>query len=435
MYNMPPMPNAKDYEAEILSSVFVSDHVLPTAIGIVGPEDFYDTAHAKIYAAMIELFNRNEPVDALTVGDLLKIRGKLDEVGGYPYLARLNGELPVAANMAHYCKAVKNKAVLRKMAVAGWKIAESACMPDADPVEIRAMADAEIMVPEEDKDHALLNAGALADEVLQQAMNERAIRRGLITPWAQFNRLTKGLQPQNLIIVAARPGVGKSSWAINLSECIAASGRPVAFFSLEMSSHEVVRRILAGRTGIPALEILDGGLAEHDKASLKAAFQHIKSWPLSIDDGGGLSVPMIRAKAKKIKAQHGLALVIVDYVQLLKTPKADRRDLEIGLATKELKYLAKELDVPVVALAQINRQAEQQNRRPRLSDLRESGSLEQDTDVVCFLHPEQVFEPGQPRPVTQNILMDVAKHRNGQPDIIEMQFHGPTTTYSERARS
>ncbi len=417
-------------EESIISSILLggscSDKCLGIAIERLETSDFYSIQAATVFEAAKGLFSRGIPVDIITASDALRESGNLEKVGGLLGLGRFLEEIPAAQNFPHYCDVVKRLSDKRRFWAEAHKIAALCVEVDSDPVEIKEAVDAAFVLSREHVDSKTFNAGDLSHEVLKQAGDPAKANRGLFTPWANFNYLTKGLQPQNLVILAARPGFGKSALAINLTEALVAAGKPVAFFSLEMSGPEIIRRIMSARTGLSASRILDGGLHLADLEALGDVTAFLQNAPLYIEDQGGLSVPLIRAKAKRIKAQHGLSLIVVDYLQLVRGPKAERRDLVLSQISAGLKELAKELDIPVLALAQLNRANEKENRRPRLSDLRESGSLEQDADLVAFLHREN--DNGDQAKPTDLIL---AKHRNGKTGLVKMLFHGKTTTFEE----
>ena len=425
------LPHNREAEESVICSLILggptSDRLAGVAAETLSGEDFYEFKMGIIFDSVMRLFAAGVPADIVTVGQDLRKHGQIERVGGLPELGRLMEWVPVSINFPHHCQVLKKFSELRRYWAAAQKISQLCLDPNVEPIEVKEAADAAFVLPEREGAATGFNVGALANEVAEQTFDPKQKNRGLRTPWAKFNTYTNGLQPQNLVILAARPSVGKSALAINLAEAVSCSGRPVAFFSLEMSGCEVARRILASRIGVSATDILAGDLNEVKAEGLKGAATLFSKVPLYIEDQGNLSVPLIRAKSMRIKAEHGLSLVVVDYLQMVSVPKGERRDLDVSMITRGLKQLAKELDVPVLALSQLNRKIEgREKKQPMLSDLRESGAIENDADAVIFLYRQD-----DERGAYRHVGLDIAKYRNGEPQTINMLFEGKTTTFTE----
>lgn len=381
--------------------------------------DFYRPAHALIYDAILDMYGRGEPVDPITLAAELQKSGSLDRIGGAPYLHTLVQSVPTAANAAYYAGIVRERAVFRGLTEAGTRITQWGYACEGDPAETADRAQAELfaVVEEGTKGDPL----SLADTALDglAALEERAMQgaglRGLGTGFVDLDSVTSGLMPGQMVIVAARPSLGKSTFALDIARNVSIKEKiPSAFFSLEMSRQELTDRTFSAEAGIAFHHVKSGEMTDEDWDRLARRMPDIQSAPLFIDDTEDMTVMEIRAKARKLKQRHGIKLVVIDYVQLLRHGgrQAENRQQEVTEISRNIKLMAKELGVPVIALCQLNRGPEQRtDKKPQVSDLRESGSLEQDADIVILIHREDAYEADSPRAGETDLIL--AKHRGG----------------------
>jgi replicative DNA helicase len=413
-----------------------------------GPDVFYDLRHRTLYETMVEMFDRKEAVDTITLSQTLKDRGQLESAGGRPYLASMPDAVPSAANLNYYVEIVREKHLLRRMISACTEVVgrayEHQGEVDAllDQVERDILKIGQERVTGRDADIKTLVAGAI-DQIEKFHQNQGALS-GLGTGFPDFDRMTRGLHPGEMIVIAARPGLGKTSLAMNIAEAVAIEQkRPVGVFSLEMTAESLVLRMLCSRARVNLRDVTGGFLAERDFPRLAAASAALGKAPLFIDDTPGLSILQLRAKARRMHQQHGIALFVIDYLQLLHSDnrKAENRQQEIADISGGAKALAKELGVPVIALAQLNREIEKRERgaKPRLADLRESGAIEQDADLVGLLYlnapdgsavEEALNSAADALPV--NLL--IAKQRNGPTGDVALTFLKPYTRFESAAK-
>jgi replicative DNA helicase len=428
LYGIPPQNT--EAEAALLSAILIDDRVLNEVAELLAPSDFYRSAHQKILSAMIELSENQEPIDLVTLTNRLRDKGELDNVGGAVYLAQLIDAVPLAINAGHYAKIVHDKAVLRRLIEKGYAIVKS-CFTDQESVdELIDYAERCIFEISERKIkptfHEVKNLLKGGFEALEIREKNKGMPTGVPTGFTKLDRLTSGLQNSDLIILAARPSMGKTAFALNVARNAAVEANiPVAFFSLEMAKEQLVMRLLCAESKINSASIRDGFITPRDWEILHKSGCTLHAAPIYIDDSPDNSTLTIRAKSRRLKMEKGLGLVIIDYLQLMKVTRAtERRDLDISEISRALKGLAKELEIPVVALSQLNRQLERRDdKRPRLSDLRESGSLEQDADVVAFIHREEVFKKMEDRIAYEGKAeLIVAKQRNGPTDSVPLAF-------------
>jgi replicative DNA helicase len=421
----------QDVEAEqsVLGAMMMSKDAIADVVEILRGADFYRPAHEQIYNAITDLYGRGQPVDPLMVADLLGKRGELLKIGGADYLHTLIASVTVAANAGYYAAIVREKAVLRRLVEASIRIGQMSYAAEGDVDDIVDRAQAEVYS---------VTAGKLSEdykalsELMQPTLDEmEAISSrsgklaGVPTGFADLDDLTNGLHPGQLIICAARPGVGKSTLALDVARSASIKhGLTSVIFSLEMSQIEITMRLLAAEASIPLSNIRGGRMSDDDWARVAAKMGQISEAPMFIDDSPNLTMMEIRAKARRLKQRHDLKLVVVDYIQLMTSgKKVESRQLEVSEFSRQLKLLAKELDVPVVALSQLNRGPEQRNdKRPMLADLRESGSLEQDADLVILLNRPDLYDKDSERAGEADF--DVAKHRNGPTKMITVAFQG-----------
>jgi len=437
-YNLPP----QNIEAEesIISAILVDNNTLLDVIEILAPEDFYRTAHQKIYAAITDLFDKTEPIDLVTLANRLKEKGQLEEIGSASHLAHLVDTVPLAVNAQHYAKIVHDKASLRRLIEKANAIVKR-CFEERgnadDVIDFAESAVFEISEKKAQQAFSPLSKLILGNiETLEENQGNRSLVTGVPTGFSHLDNLTSGLQNSDLIILAARPSMGKTALALNMARNAAVdAGIPVAIFSLEMSKEQLSLRMLCSEARIDSSRLRGGFFSMEDWHRLTDAAGVLSEAPIYIDDSPSLSAMEIRAKARRLKMDKNIGLIIIDYLQLMQgRVGAERRDLEISEISRSLKALAKELELPVMALSQLNRMLEQRtDKRPRLSDLRESGALEQDADVVAFIYRDEVYnkEEDNPNRGTAEILL--SKQRNGPTGDIHLAFLNSFTRFENLA--
>ena len=440
----------QDLEAEMatLGGMLLSKEAITDVIEVLRGSEFYKPAHESIYDAVVEVYNRSEPADPLIVADELAKRGELERVGGAPYLASLMATVPTAANAAYYARIVREKALMRGLVQAGTRITQLGYSTDAgDIAELVTLAEAEVysVAHSEGEKEDYVPVGELLNEANLQIeagqAREHGQMTGVPTGFVELDELTGGLHPGQMIIVAARPAMGKSTLAVDFCRSASihshgADGKliPSCYFSLEMGRMELMMRILAAESGVELTKLRGGRqMNDRDWKDVAVAYNPVSEAPMFIDDSPHLTMPEIRSKALRLKQQHGLGLLVIDYLQLMSSGKrVESRQQEVSEFSRSLKLLAKELDVPVVAVAQLNRGPEQRTgNKPQMSDLRESGSLEQDADIIMLLHRPEYYQPEE-RAGEADII--VAKHRNGQTRTIPVAFQGHLSRFANMAR-
>ena len=431
-------PQNLEAEESVLGSMMLSAEAIADVVEILDIEDFYRSANAKIYSTLRGLYARGEPVDIITGIEALRADGLLDEVGGQLYLRDLVDQVPTPASAGHYAQIVARSALRRRLISAAADIMDLAYASTQDADVVADSAEQRIYDVARREDHEDV---AVLRELVNQAMvdlesiqNRDSAFTGLPTGFVDLDNLMSGLQPGNLIVIAARPGIGKSSLAMNMARNIAVEGAPVAMFSLEMSRMEIGMRLLCAEARVPWDRIRNKRVGPDDWQRVVHAAEILHDAPLSIVDSGNVNIVDIRAKARRMRTgNQGLSLIIVDYLQLMTSPNArrpDSRQQEVAEISRNLKLLAKELHVPVVALSQLNRNPEARaDKRPQLSDLRESGAIEQDSDVVMFIHRDDA-DPEKKK----HAELIVAKHRNGPTDTIRLSFEPSLTQFRNAAR-
>ena len=438
LLNVPPQHI--EAEESLLSAILVDNTALLEVVETLAPSDFYRTAHQKIFAAMSDLFNRGEPVDVVTLNNNLKEKGQLEAVGGPVYLARLLDAVPLAVNAQHYARIVHDKAVLRRLIEKANAITKRCFQEQGGADDIIDFAEASIFeVTEKKARQAFYPLSKLIDsniDFLEEKQKNKSLVTGVPTGFSHIDNLTSGLQNSDLIILAARPSMGKTALALNIARNAAVdAGVPVAIFSLEMSKEQLSLRLLCAEARIDSSRLRSGFFSMEDWERLTDAAGVLSAAPIFIDDSPSLSAMEVRAKARRLKMDKNIGLIIIDYLQLMQgRVSAERRDLEISEISRSLKALAKEINLPVIALSQLNRMLEQRNdRRPRLSDLRESGALEQDADVVAFIYRDEVYnkEENNPHKGTAEIIL--AKQRNGPIGEVRLTFLSVYTRFENMA--
>ncbi|WP_027717114.1 replicative DNA helicase [Desulfovirgula thermocuniculi] len=432
-------PQNIDAEQAVLGALFIDREALSRVARVLKPDDFYLDAHRRIYEAILALDEAGQPVDLLTVTNYLREKKLLERVGGATYVASLANLVPTAANVEHYARIVEEKAILRALIEVAERIAglgyEEAYQVD------RLMDEAERMILELT---ARKSAGVLASirEILEEILRyieERYRNRGRIsgvaTGFTDLDKLLCGLQPGDLIIIAGRPAMGKTSLGLTIAHQVALQYRiPVAIFSLEMSRLQLVQRMLCAEAMVDQQKVRSGYLTEEDWSRLTKAATRLAKAPLFIDDTPVLSPRELRAKARRLQQEAGLGLIVIDYLQLMQANRrAENRQQEIAEISRSLKGIAKDLNVPVLALAQLSRQVEQRaEKKPSLADLRESGALEQDADVVMFIYRDEYYRPDTEKRGIAEII--VAKQRNGPTGLVELAFIKEFTRFMNLAK-
>jgi replicative DNA helicase len=437
-YNLPP----QNIEAEesLISAILVDNNTLLDVIEILAPEDFYRTAHQKIYAAITDLFNKAEPIDLVTLANKLKEKGHLEEIGSASYLARLVDTVPLAVNAQHYAKIVHDKAALRRLIEKANAIVKRCFEERGNADDVIDFAESAIFEISEKKSQQAfypLSKIILGNiETLEENQGNRSLVTGIPTGFSRLDNLTSGFQNSDLIILAARPSMGKTALALNIARNAAVDANiPVAVFSLEMSKEQLSLRMLCSEARIDSSRLRGGFFSMEDWHRLTDAAGILSESPIYIDDSASLSAMDIRAKARRLKMEKNIGLVVIDYLQLMQgRAGAERRDIEISEISRSLKALAKELDLPVLALSQLNRMLEQRNdKRPRLSDLRESGALEQDADVVAFIYRDEVYNKEEDNPNKGVAEILLSKQRNGPTGDIHLSFFNSFTRFENLA--
>ena len=449
-------PQNLEAEESVLGALMVSEGAMnPVILDIrLAEEDFYRERHRLVFRAVKRLYERSEPVDALTVSELLKQQGDLEEAGGRDAVSQLASTVPVPGNARHYARIVKQNSLLRRLLTASHTIQKSVHEREGEPMELAERAEKLLfnVAHEEQVEDFHVLKDILSREVdrLEELASGNAAVTGTASGFTEFDAITGGFQPGNLIIVAARPGMGKSGFVANIAEHVAVKERrPVAFFSLEMSDAELAQRLIAKRARIPSDKLRKGQVAEREWAKVLGVCNDLESAPLWIDESSDLGMLDLRAKARRLHAQErsngngGLALIVIDYIQLMRAedPRSNRVE-QVGQMSRGLKILARELKVPVIALSQLSRAPEQRtgrDKRPILSDLRESGNLEQDADLVAFIYREDYyrnFDDGDVDEAEKEQLRGIAelivrKNRNGPIDTVKLVFQDKYASFAD----
>ena len=434
-----PLPNNLDAERSVLGAILLDNHALNTAVETLKPEDFFLDQHRRVFTQMIALAESQQAIDLVTLTEELHRRGDLEGSGGAPYLASLADGMPRVSNVDHYARIVKEKAMLRNLIHATHSIQQRAFEGEDGADTILDNAESSIFAIAEDR----IRAGLLPIkdivrdnfERLERIFKEGKSITGISTGYAELDKLTSGLQNSELLILAARPSQGKTALALNLAENIAMrAGLPVAMFSLEMSKESLLQRLVASVAQIDGHKFRTGHLNREDWRRMTESLGTISASPLWIDDAGSISVLEIGAKARRLKRDKGLSLLIVDYLQLITARgRFGNRQEEVSSISRSLKGLAKELQIPVLVLSQLTRAPEREERGPQLSDLRESGAIEQDADVVMFIYRPNFFKlDAAPEERDQADLL-IAKQRNGPTDKVRFVFRSRITRFEEAA--
>ncbi len=424
-------PQNIEAEVSLLGSILIDDEVITTVADKIFSSDFYEKRHGSIYAAMLKLYEQHKPVDLLTLSSMLKDTDELEQVGGSSYLTELTNAVPTAAHAEHYADLVAEKATRRKLIRASEDIvnlsfgdATSSVQEILEEAEKRLFA-----VSQRTTKQDLISIEQILAESfdrLDELHKNKGRLRGVRTGWKDLDTMTAGLQRSDLIILAARPAMGKTTLVTNLIQNVATQEKQaVLFFSLEMSKDQLVDRMLSGEAGVDAWNIRTGNLSDDDFEKLGAAMGSLSEAPIYIDDTPGITVLEMRTKARREAQKHPLGLIVIDYLQLMSgsgTGSQFNRVQEVSEISRGLKLIARELNVPVIALSQLSRSVESRSPQiPQMSDLRESGSIEQDADIVAFLYREDYYNPETDRQHIADLIL--AKHRNGPTGKVELYFH------------
>jgi replicative DNA helicase len=437
--NVRTLPNDLNAEMATLGGMLLSQEAVAEVFEEVRPHDFYAPKHEFIFNAVLSLFGKGEPTDVIAVTDELNKTGNLLKAGGADYLHSLASYVPTAASASYYASIVSEKAVLRRLIEAGTRIAQSGYESQGEVSELVNDAQSEIFKVASDsagEDFVALNK-SIDDAIheMELAQNRGGELTGIATGFTELDQLTHGLHGGQLVILAARPAMGKSTLALDIARNAAlAKGQSTIFFSLEMGRAEIAMRLLSAESAISLQSMRKGMMAEKDWSKVASTRGRINDAPLYIDDSPNMTLVEIRAKCRRLAQQTDLKMVVIDYLQLLTSgKKVESRQQEVSEFSRALKLLAKELGVPVIAISQLNRQTEQsKDKKPELSHLRESGSLEQDADVVVLLHREGVFEKDHPRAGEADLIL--AKQRNGPTGTVVVAFQGQYSRFMNMQR-
>lgn len=435
------LPADINAERATLGSILLERDAIIAVAPWLPPDYFYLEKHAWIYEAMLACYNQRVPPDISTVADELRRRERLDPIGGIAQLSDLAAEVPTAVHVEYYARIVERTATLRRLIQAGGKIAALGFVEEEDLQATLDLAEAELFhVSQHRNNQDFIHISKIVDTFYEQITTLQERRGevvGVPTGYGDLDEMTGGLQPSDLIILAARPGVGKTSFALSVAYNVAmAGGGTVGIFSLEMSREQLVQRLLAMHTNIDSQRLRTGNLREPDLQLLTEAMGRLSELPIYIEDTPSLSISEVRSRTRRLHAENGLDLLLIDYLQLMQGRRSDNRVQEVGEISRGLKALARELNVPVIALSQLSRAVEGRTSHvPMLSDLRESGSLEQDADIVMFIYREELYDKETDKKGIAEL--HIAKHRNGPVGMVPLRFEANTTRFQnlERYRS
>jgi len=435
-------PHSVEAEQAVLAGVFLNPDVMHSIVDMLCKDDFYLPAHQILFDAFLELYRKSVPIDIVTVSEHLKARSLLEQAGGAVFLAELTEAVVSGANAKHYAVIVRDKGLQRQLIAACSGIISNCYDASRDVGDLLDKSEESIFAVSQRATGAAFSSSKDLIIKTYQGLEKLAASHemitGVSTGYRHLDQLTAGLQPSDLIIVAARPSMGKTAFALNMAMNAAVDDNiPVCVFSLEMSADQLIKRMLAARARVDASRLRrPATLSDEDWEHLAHAATALSGAPLFIDDTPSLSTLELRARTRRAKAEHNIGLVVVDYLQLMRTNRrTDSRELEISDISRSLKALAKEIQIPVVALSQLNRKVEERrDNRPVLSDLRESGAIEQDADVILFIYREDVYKYQKPseRPLVGNAEIIIGKQRNGPVGMVELAFHSAHTVFVDK---
>ena len=434
------LPSNLEAERSVLGAILLDSASLSFVVPILREDDFFLDTHRRIYRAMVELFQRSAEIDVLTLKEELDRTGSVEKAGGAAYLTALLDGVPEVANVEHYARIVKEKSTLRRLIRVGQQIVREGLASEKNAEELLGESTGAIFdIAEDSVRGGFVSIGQVVKhnlEIIEDARNRQGMLSGLATGFLELDRMTSGLQGSDLIIIAARPSVGKTSFALNIAQHVAfREGRSVGFFSLEMSKEQLFMRLLCSEADVDAKKVRDGAASKEATVRLVTAQSKIAGTSFFLDDAAALSVPDMRAKGQRLKREKGLDLLVVDYLQLMAGHgRFDNRTQEVSQISRGLKLLAKELGVPIIALSQLSRQPEARKgdqRKPQLADLRDSGSIEQDADVVVFLYREELYDRDTERKGIADVI--IAKQRNGPTGEFPLVFLADHMTFANYA--
>jgi replicative DNA helicase len=430
-------PQNLEAEQSLLGGILIDPEAVNKVVDVVSPEDFYRDDHKRLFELILDLYDRNDPIDIITVSSLARDKGIIEKIGGNTYLNALVDSMPTSANIVQYAKMVREKSLLRRLMLAATQIVEKGYEVDVDVEDYMDVAEQAIFQIAERKfrpsfypikDLVMENV-----KTIERLCEKKQAVTGVATGYVEIDRMTGGLQPSDLIIVAGRPSMGKTSFCLNIALNVAINNgvsTPVGIFSLEMSKEQLVMRFLSSEAEVEFSKLRSGMVRDTEWPKLSKAAGRLYEAPIFIDDAPALSVLDLRARARRLKKEHDLGILVIDYLQLMRgrTGSLDRREQEISEISRSLKALAKELDIPVVAISQLNRMVEQRdNKRPRLADLRESGAIEQDADVIMFIYRDEVYHKDSKAVGTAEII--IGKQRNGPIGDVVLTFRDKFTKF------
>jgi len=444
-YKVPP----QNIEAEqsVIGGILLENEAISRVLESLIVDDFYRESHRKIFIAMIELFEKNEPIDLITLTNYLKGQNQLESIGGSAYLASLVDSIPTAANITYYAKIVKEKAVLRRLINTATDIVSRGYEDEGDVADLLDLAEKNIFqITESQIKPSFYSIKSILKEsfkTIEKLYESKEIVTGVPSGFNEIDKLTSGFQPSDLIIIAGRPSMGKTAFCLNIAQYVTIEKHiPVAIFSLEMSKEQVVLRMLCSEARVDAHKVRGGFLGETDWPKLTRAAGTLSEAPIYIDDTAAISVLEMRAKSRRLMAECKLGLIIVDYLQLMRgrgfssrgRSGMDTREQEISEISRSLKALAKELNIPVIALSQLNRRVEERhNKRPQLADLRESGAIEQDADLIAFIYRDEIYNREDENPHKGMAEIIIGKQRNGPVGEVKLAFLDKFATFDNLA--
>ncbi|RJP60560.1 MAG: replicative DNA helicase [Deltaproteobacteria bacterium] len=433
-------PQNIEAEQSILGGILLDNEVFHRVLEVLNEEDFYHAAHRKVFLSMIELYENNEPVDLITLTNALKNKNQLDEIRGVSYLTSLVDSIPTTANISYYAKIVKEKSILRRLINKTAEIASMSYDSTGDVDEVLDQAERAIFEISENKIkpsfYSIKEMIKHSFKTIERLYEKKELITGVPTGFEGIDRFTSGFQLSDLVIIAGRPSMGKTSFALNIAQYAAIEASvPVGIFSLEMSKEQLSLRMLCSEAKVDAQRLRTGFLSESDWPKLTRAVGSLSEAPIFVDDTPALSILEMRAKARRLKSEKGLGLIIVDYLQLMRgRVNVERREQEISEISRSLKALAKELNLPVVALSQLNRRVEERHdKRPQLADLRESGAIEQDADVIIFIYRDEIYNKSEDNENKGNAEIIIGKQRNGPIGMTKLAFIDKFATFENLA--
>jgi replicative DNA helicase len=434
-------PQHLEAEQSVLGGILIENEAINRVTEILDADDFYRDAHRKIFNALINLSERDEPADLITLTNELRKTDQLDSIGGASYLTSLIDSVPTAANIEYYAKIVKEKAILRKLIQTSTEIITQS-YEDRGDVEV-FLDEAERAIFEISEKRVRPSFYPIRDIVkesfktIERLFQKKELVTGVPSGFKELDRMTAGFQPSDLIIIAGRPSMGKTAFCLNVAQYAAIENKiPVAVFSLEMSKEQLVIRMLCSEAHVEGTRLRTGYLNESDWPKLTIAAGNLSEAPIYIDDTAALSVLELRAKARRLKSERGLGMLIIDYLQLMKgRARVENRQQEISEISRSLKALSKELSIPVIAVSQLSRKTEERTgNRPQLSDLRESGAIEQDADLIIFIYRDEIYNRAEDNPNRGKAEVIIGKQRNGPIGKIDLAFLDKFTTFKDLYR-